>query len=117
MMANLLTLLGLVLNFAGALLITVFRLPGLEVTSDGKSVAQGQAEPMPDERSKNLRRYWRNAAATKVGLICLCAGFAFQILGFLYPDTGNGGTTTSVVDRGSTSGAPQRVIRTGGRSD
>jgi hypothetical protein len=72
---------------------------------------------MPEERSRNLRRYWRNAAATKVGLICLCAGFAFQILGFLYPDTGNGGTTTSVAYHGSASAAPKTAIRTGGRSD
>jgi hypothetical protein len=115
MMANLLTLLGLVLNFAGALLITLFRFPGLDVTADGRSATQGLTEPTPAERSRNLRRYWRNSLVTKAGLICLCAGFAFQILGFIYPDTGYEATTTSAGHRAPAPAVPQPAIRTAGR--
>lgn len=95
-MADTLTLVGLMLNFAGALLLVLHRFPSLEVTDDGRSVA-AQAEPSPEERSRNLRRYWRNAVATRAGLLCLCVGFAFQLLGFIYPDYGQGETNTTTT--------------------
>ncbi|HSS46602.1 MAG TPA: hypothetical protein VLL03_04205 [Burkholderiales bacterium] len=82
-MVDILTLLGLVLNFVGALLLMFFRFPALDVTADGRSLGQWQNEPTPEERSKNLRRYWRNEVATRAGLICLCVGFVFQLLAFI----------------------------------
>jgi hypothetical protein len=94
-MADTLTLLGLMLNFAGALLLVLHRFPALEVTDDGRSFA-AQAEPAPEERARNLRRYWRNAVATRAGLFCLCAGFALQLLGFVYPDYGTESTSTAM---------------------
>jgi hypothetical protein len=78
-MADTLTLVGLMLNFAGALLLVLHRFPA------------------PEERSRNLRRYWRNAVATRAGLLCLCVGFAFQLLGFIYPDYGPGETNTTMT--------------------
>lgn len=95
-MADTLTLVGLMLNFAGALLLVLHRFPALEVTDDGRSVAP-QAEPSPEERARNLRRYWRNAVATRAGLLCLCVGFAFQLLGFVYPDYGTDATRTATT--------------------
>ena len=95
-MADTLTLVGLMLNFAGALLLVLHRFPSLEVTDDGRSVAT-QAEPSPEERARNLRRYWRNAVATRAGLLCLCVGFAFQLLGFIYPDYGPDASSTSTT--------------------
>ncbi|HKB54022.1 MAG TPA: hypothetical protein VKD22_08480 [Ramlibacter sp.] len=95
-MADTLTLVGLMLNFAGALLLVLHRFPALEVTDDGRGVAT-QAEPSPEERSRNLRRYWRNAVATRAGLLCLCVGFAFQLLGFIYPDYGTDATRTTTT--------------------
>lgn len=95
-MADTLTLLGLLLNFAGALLLVLHRFPTLEVTDDGRGIA-AQAEPTPEERSRNLRRYWRNALATRAGLFCLCAGFALQLLGFIYPDYGAESTNTATT--------------------
>ena len=95
-MADTLTLVGLMLNFAGALLLVLHRFPALEVTDDGRSVAT-QAEPAPEERSRNLRRYWRNAVATRAGLLCLCVGFAFQLLGFIYPDYGTDATRATLT--------------------
>ena len=94
-MADTLTLLGLMLNFAGALLLALHRSPGLEISADGRNLVPAQEEPAPEERARNLRRYWRNAVATRAGLFCLCAGFALQILGFVYPDysVSNGSTT------------------------
>ena len=94
-MADALTLLGMMLNFAGALLLVLFRLPGLEVTADGRSMVPSQGEPAPEERSRNLRRYWKNAVATRIGLICLCLGFALQLLGYIYPDYGADTTRTA----------------------
>jgi hypothetical protein len=82
-MIDLLNLLGLLLCFAGALLLALFRMPSLELSADGRSLAQGAAEPAPAERAGNLRRYWRHAAATRVGLVFLCVGFALQLLAFL----------------------------------
>jgi hypothetical protein len=96
-MADALTLLGLMLNFAGALILVLYRFPALEITSDGRSIAPAQDEPTPQERSKNLRRYWRNAVATRAGLLCLCVGFAFQLLGFIYPDYGPVETNTTMT--------------------
>ncbi|MGH8747215.1 MAG: hypothetical protein ACREUK_12090 [Burkholderiales bacterium] len=95
-MADTLTLLGLMLNFAGALLLVLHRFPTLEVTDDGRSIA-AQTEPAPEERARNLRRYWRNALATRAGLFCLCAGFALQLLGFIYPDDGTGATNDNTA--------------------
>jgi hypothetical protein len=95
-MADTLTLVGLMLNFAGALLLVLHRFPALEVTDDGRSVA-AQAEPSAEERSRNLRRYWRNAVATRAGLLCLCVGFAFQLLGFIYPDYGPADATSTTM--------------------
>lgn len=95
-MADTLTLVGLMLNFAGALLLVLHRFPALEVNDDGRSVAP-QAEPSPEERVRNLRRYWRNAVATRAGLLCLCVGFAFQLLGFVYPDYGTDATRTATT--------------------
>lgn len=94
-MADTLTLLGLLLDFAGALLLVLNRFPSLEVSADGRSLVAGQPEPTPEERAKNLRRYWRNAVATRAGLVCLCVGFAFQLLGFIYPVDSGGATTTA----------------------
>jgi len=94
-MADTLTLLGLLLDFAGALLLVLHRFPSLEVSADGRSLVAAQPEPTPEERARNLRRYWRNAIATRAGLICLCVGFAFQLLGFIYP--GDSGTTTGTA--------------------
>jgi hypothetical protein len=96
-MADTLSLLGLMLNFGGALLLVLHRFPALEITADGRSMVPAQAEPSPEERARNLRRYWRNAIATRAGLVCLCAGFALQILGFVYPDTGTDATGTTVM--------------------
>jgi uncharacterized membrane protein len=95
-MADTLTLVGLMLNFAGALLLVMHRFPALEVTDDGRGVAT-QPEPPQEERSRNLRRYWRNAVATRAGLLCLCVGFALQILGFIYPDYGSNAQTTTMM--------------------
>jgi hypothetical protein len=94
-MADTLTLLGLLLDFAGALLLVLSRFPSLEVSADGRSLVAGQPEPTPEERAKNLRRYWRNAVATRAGLVCLCVGFAFQLLGFIYPVDSGGATSTA----------------------
>ena len=96
-MADTLTLLGLMLCFAGALLLAFHRFPTLEVTADGRSLVPAQNEPTPEERSKNLRRYWRNAVATRAGLVCLCAGFFLQLVGFIYPGYGPATTSTSVI--------------------
>ncbi|HUJ85752.1 MAG TPA: hypothetical protein VLX30_02745 [Burkholderiales bacterium] len=98
-MADTLSLLGLLLDFAGALLLVLHRFPALEVTADGRSMAPPQAEPSPQERARNLRRYWRNAVATRAGLVCLCVGFALQLLGFIYPDNGTGATGTTTMQR------------------
>lgn len=106
-MADTLTLLGLMLNFAGALLLALHRSPGLEVSADGRSLVPAQGEPAPEERARNLRRYWRNAVATRAGLFCLCAGFALQILGFVYPDYGaDSGTTTMMMEHRVSVAAP-----------
>ena len=96
-MSDTLTLLGLLLNFAGALLLVLHRFPALEITADGRSMAPAQAEPAPEERARNLRRYWRNAVATRAGLVCLCVGFALQLLGYIYPDYGSDATNTSMT--------------------
>ena len=65
------------------------------MSADGRSLVAGQPEPTPEERAKNLRRYWRNAVATRAGLVCLCVGFALQLLGFVYPDNSGGATSTA----------------------
>jgi len=96
-MADTLTLLGLLLDFAGALLLVLHRFPSLEVSADGRSLVAAQPEPTPEERAKNLRRYWRNAVATRAGLVCLCVGFAFQLLGFVYPDYSDTTTGTAAT--------------------
>lgn len=80
-MIDLFNLMGLVLCFVGSLLLVFFRAPAVEVTSDGRSLSG--PEPAPTERSANLRRYWRNAAITKVGLVFLCVGFGLQLLAFM----------------------------------
>jgi hypothetical protein len=98
-MADTLTLLGLMLNFAGALLLVLHRFPALEITADGRSLAASQGEPAPDERARNLRRYWRHAVATRAGLVCLCAGFALQLLGFVYPDYDSGAGNAAYTAR------------------
>jgi hypothetical protein len=82
-MIDLLNLLGLLLCFGGTLLLVLFRIPALELTADGRSLAQSAAEPDAAERARNLRRYWTHAAATRVGLVFLCAGFALQLLAFV----------------------------------
>jgi hypothetical protein len=102
-MADTLTLLGLMLNFAGALLLMLHRSPGLEITADGRSMVPAQDEPTPEVRARNLRRYWKNAIGTRAGLACLCAGFALQIVGFVYPDYGAGSGTTTMMMRHETS--------------
>ncbi len=66
-MGDVVNLLGLLVGFVGALLLAIFRLPPLDVTADGRRVAA--EEPTPEERNRNLRRYWRNAAATRAGLM------------------------------------------------
>ncbi len=81
MISDLLTLLGLLLNFAGTLLLVIYRLPALEITADGLELAG--IECSPEARRRNLRRYWRHASATRAGLVCLCLGFALQLLGFV----------------------------------
>ena len=96
-MADVLNLLGMILNFVGALLLLLFRIPGLDVTADGRDIGQG--EPTPEARSKNLRRYWKNEMATRAGLICLCIGFALQIAGYVYPDYGSDTTDTRISRR------------------
>ncbi len=98
-MADTLTLLGMLLNFAGALLLVLHRFPSLEITADGRSMAPSQGEPAPEERARNLRRYWRNAVATRAGLVCLCAGFALQLLGFVYPNYDTGAGTAAYTAR------------------
>ena len=60
-MADTLTLLGLLLNLAGAMLLVLHRFPSLEITADGRSMVPPQGEPAPEERARNLRRYWRHA--------------------------------------------------------
>lgn len=84
-MADTLTILGLLLNFAGTLLLLIHRFPSLEISADGRSLVPPQPEPAPEQRARNLRRYWRNAVGTRAGLVCLCAGFALQFLGYIYP--------------------------------
>lgn len=84
-MADTLTIIGMLLNLVGAILLALHRFPSLEITADGRSMVPAQREPTPEERARNLRRYWRNAVATRAGLICLCIGFAFQLLGYMYP--------------------------------
>ena len=106
-MADTLTLLGLMLCFAGALLLAFHRFPTLEVTADGRSLVPAQNEPTPQERSKNLRRYWRNAVATRAGLVCLCVGFFLQLVGFIYP--GYDTNTTSTAVRHDVSAAPLKT--------
>jgi hypothetical protein len=93
LLADLLALLGLLLNFAGTLLLVIHRMPALDVTADGRDIPG--AEPADAAaRSRNLKRYWRHASATRIGLCCLCAGFALQLAGFVlgyaasYPDMG-----------------------------
>jgi hypothetical protein len=109
-MIDLFNLLGLLLCFAGTLLLALFRIPSLELTADGRSLAQGAAEPPPAERAGNLRRYWRHAAATRVGLIFLCVGFALQLLAFLasFSAADQSSTTRAGQDRAS---AVQRSVR------
>ena len=82
MIADVFTLLGLLLNFVGTLLLVLYRMPGLDITADGREVSGGEA-PSPEARARNLKRYWRHASATRAGLICLCLGFALQMLGFV----------------------------------
>ena len=108
-MADTLTLLGLMLNFAGALLLMLHRAPGLEITADGRNLVPSPEEPAPEVRARNLRRYWKNAIGTRAGLACLCAGFALQILGFVYPDYDSGnGTTTMMMQHKVNLGAKHR---------
>lgn len=94
LLADLLALLGLLLNFAGTLLLVLYRMPALDVTADGREIPG--ADPLTAEaRSRNLQRYWRHASATRIGLWFLCAGFALQLAGFVlgyaisYPDGGD----------------------------
>jgi hypothetical protein len=96
-MGDVVNLLGLLVGFAGALLLAIFRLPPLEVTSDGRRVAA--EEPTPEERARNLRRYWRNAAATRAGLICLCVGFALQALAYFFWNSSGSGDTVGAAVR------------------
>jgi hypothetical protein len=119
-MADTLTLLGLLLNFAGALLLLLHRFPSLEITADGRSLVPLQGEPAPEARARNLRRYWRHAVATRAGLVCLCAGFALQLLGFVYPDydAGAGGAaytarqiSSCVAPATNSSPASPRIFR------
>ena len=115
-MIDLLNLLGLLLCFAGALLLALFRMPALELTADGRPLAQGAAEPAPAERAANLRRYWRHAAATRVGLVFLCVGFALQLLAFVgsYGTADQASTTRAGQDRARAvqdrAGAVQRRV-------
>ncbi len=94
MLADLLALLGLMLNFAGTLLLVLYRIPALDVTADGRDIP-GTDPATAEARSRNLKRYWRNASATRIGLWFLCAGFALQLAGFVlgyavsYPGAGD----------------------------
>lgn len=81
-MIDLFNLTGLSLCFVGSLLLVFFRAPAIELTADGRSLSSGP-EPTAPERSANLRRYWRSAAITKVGLAFLCVGFGLQLLAFV----------------------------------
>ncbi len=96
-MGDVVNLLGLLVGFVGALLLAIFRLPPLDVTADGRRVAA--EEPTPEERNRNLRRYWRNAAATRAGLICLCLGFALQALAYLFWNAASSGDTVGTAVR------------------
>lgn len=96
-MGDVVNLLGVLLGFAGTLLLVIFRLPPLDVTADGRRVV-GE-EPAPEERNRNLRHYWRNAAATRAGLICLCLAFALQALAYLFWNTGSSGDTVGAAVR------------------
>ena len=108
-MADLLTLLGMALNFVGALLLVLFRFPALEVTADGRDLGQSHDEPAPEARAKNIRRYWKNELATRAGLICICVGFALQLLGFVYPDLGSGATDSTFLHSPATPARPKPV--------
>ncbi len=97
MIADLLTLLGLLLNLAGTLLLVVYRMPALEIMGDGREMTG--TEVSAEARSRNLKLYWRHAAATRAALICLCLGFALQLFGFVlgygFGLTGNSDTSVS----------------------
>lgn len=80
---DLFNLAGLLFCFVGSLLLVLFRMPAVELTSDGRSLSGVGPEPSSAERAANLRRYWRNAAAAKVGMAFLCAGFGLQLLAFV----------------------------------
>lgn len=99
-MIDLANLLGLALNFIGALLLVIFRSPGLDVTADGRGIVQWENEPTAESRAKNLRRYWINASATRIGLIFLCVGFLLQLGAFVasteIPDNENTRTKTFI---------------------
>lgn len=97
-MGDVVNLLGLLVGFVGALLLAIFRLPPLDVTADGRRVA-GAGEPTPEERSRNLRRYWVNAAATRAGLICLCFGFGLQALAYLFWNSDSSGNAIGTAAR------------------
>lgn len=96
-MGDVVNLLGLLIGFAGALLLAIFRIAPLDVTADGRRVAA--EEPAPDERNRNLRRYWLHAAATRAGLICLCVGFGLQALAYLFWSSGSSGDTVGTAVR------------------
>lgn len=108
-MADVLTLLGMVLNFVGALLLVLFRFPALTVTADGRELGPPRGEPMPEARSRNLRRYWKNEIATRAGLICICVGFALQLIGFIYPDLGAGASDTTTLHGPAVPARPRSI--------
>lgn len=84
-----LTLLGLSLNFVGAVMLAVWGLPqptlepgvalGLE---DGTPLEDGRTVREHGESVTRRRRRYFNLS--RIGLLILAAGFAFQVAGTIY---------------------------------
>jgi hypothetical protein len=75
-----LNLVGLAVNFVGALLLVFFTSPALMVTKEGKGIVGWTNEPTSQEIEKNKRLYRWHQRGFKGGMLLLCVGFLLQLL-------------------------------------
>jgi hypothetical protein len=79
MSSSTLNLVGLSLNFIGAMLLVFFTSPALMVTKDGKDIIGLTNEPKPEVIKKNKRLYQRHQWGFTGGTVLLSAGFLLQL--------------------------------------
>jgi hypothetical protein len=71
-------LVGMVLNFGGGVLLSIFALPALNVTRTGQTIT-GFVDGGTGE---GRRKYWIYTIGSRTGLLMMTAGFGLQLYSY-----------------------------------